>query len=116
MKADTKKNPAPIAPTSAEPSNAAGSKPRVAPVEKGTLVKKTGNAKGGTDPYKQAKPSRKNVLGQGARGTGARYGVRVKFQQTTAPEAGATQGNGRIFTPAVRRQKPNFSAGSADLD
>jgi len=114
MKADSKKNPAPIAPTSAEPSNASGSKPRVAPVEKGTLVKK-GHSKS-VDPYKQAKPSRKNVMGQGARGTGARYGVRVKFQQTTAPEAGATQGNGRIFTPAVRRQKPNFSAGSADLD
>jgi hypothetical protein len=114
MNADSKKNPAPIAPTSAEPSNAAGSKPRVAPVEKGTLVKK-GHSKT-VDPYKQAKPSRKNVLGQGAKGTGARYGVRVKFQQTTAPEAGATQGNGRIFSPAVRRQKPNFTAGSADLD
>lgn len=116
MNADSKKNPAPIAPTSAEPSNATGSKPRVAMPEKGKLMKKTGNAKGGTDPYKQAKPSRKNVLGQGARGTGARYGVRVKFQQTTAPEAGATQANGRMFSPAVRRQKPNFSAGSADLD
>ena len=116
MKTDTKKNSKPIAPTSAEPSNASSSKPRVAPVEKGTLVKKTGNAKGGTDPYRQAKPSRKNVQSQGARGTGARYGVRVKFQATNAPEAGATQGNGRIFTPAVRRQKPNFTAGSADLN
>lgn len=116
MKSDSKMNPAPIAPTSAEPSNAVGSKPRVAMPEKGKLMKKTGNAKGGTDPYKQAKPSRKNVMGQGARGTGARYGVRVKFQQTTAPEAGATQGNGRIFASAVRRQKPNFTAGSADLN
>lgn len=116
MKADTKKNPAPIAPTSAEPSNAAGSKPRVAPVEKGTLVKK-GHSKS-VDPAKSnpAPKSRSNVKSQGARGTGARYGIRVKFQQTTAPEAGATQGNGRVFAPAVRRQKPNFSAGSADLD
>lgn len=116
MKTDTKKNSKPIAPTSAEPSNASSSKPRVAPVEKGTLVKK-GHSKS-VDPAKSspAPKSRTNVQGQGARGTGARYGVRVKFQQTTAPEAGATQGNGRIFSPAVRRQKPNFTAGSADLN
>jgi hypothetical protein len=115
MNKDNKKNPAPIAPTSAEPSNATGSKPRVAMPEKGTLVKKTGNAKGGTDPYKQAKPSRSNVLGQLARG-GARYGVRVKFQKSTAPEAGATQSNGRMFASAVNRQRPNFKAGSTDLE
>ena len=115
MNKDHKKNPAPIAPTSAEPSNATGSKPRVAMPEKGTLVKKTGNAKGGTDPYKQAKPSRPNVLGQGARG-GARYGVAVKFQKSVAPEAGATQSNGRMFASAVNRQRPNFKAGSTDLE
>jgi hypothetical protein len=115
MNKDNKKNPAPIAPTSAEPSNATGSKPRVAMPEKGTLVKKTGNAKGGTDPYKQAKPSRSNVLGQLARG-GARYGVRVKFQKSVAPEAGATQSNGRMFASAVNRQRPNFKAGSTDLE
>lgn len=116
MNKDSKKNPAPIAPTSADPSNASGSKPRVAPVEKGTLVKK-GHSKN-VDPAKSnpAPKSRTNVQSKGARGTGARYGVRVKFQATNAPEAGATQGNGRIFTAAVRRQKPNFSAGSADLD
>lgn len=113
MKSDTKKNPAPIAPTSAEPSNAAGSKPRVAPVEKGTLVKKKGAQAG--DPTKMAKPSRSNVMSKGARG-GARYGVNVKFQQTVAPEAGATQGNGRIFSPAVNRQRPNFKAGASELD
>ena len=115
MNKDNKKNPAPIAPTSAEPSNATGSKPRVAMPEKGTLVKKTGNAKGGTDPYKQAKPSRSNVLGQLARG-GACYGVRVMFQKSTAPEAGATQSNGRMFASAVNRQRPNFKAGSTDLE
>ena len=111
---DSKKNPAPIAPTSADPSNATGSKPRVAMPEKGTLVKKTGNAKGGTDPYKQAKPSRANVMSTEAKNAGARYGIRVKFQQTTAPEAGATQGNGRIFASAVARQKPEFGAGMVD--
>ena len=107
MKKDSKKNPAPIAPTSAEPSNASGSKPRVAPVEKGTLVKKKNTAAG--DPTKMAKPSRSNVTAS----SGARYGVRVKFQKSTAPEAGATQANGRVF-PAVMGQAPGFKAGMAD--
>jgi len=108
MKKDTKKNPAPIAPTSAEPKNAAGSKPRVAPVEKGTLVKKKGAQAG--DPTKMAKPSRTKVTAT----SGARYGVRVKFQKTTAPEAGATQGNGRILSAAINRSHPNFKDGMAE--
>jgi hypothetical protein len=112
MKKDSTKNSAPIAPTSAEPSNAAGAKPAYnAKPLKGTLVKKTGNAKGGTDPYTQAKPSRTKVTATG----GARYGIRVGFQKSTAPEAGATQGNGRLFAAAVNRTSPNFKAGSADL-
>lgn len=110
MKSDSKKNPAPIAPTSAEPSNAAGAKPQVAKPLKGTLVKKTGNAKGGTDPYKQAKPSRSKITATG----GARYGVRVKFQKSTAPEAGATQANGRIISSAVNRSAPNFKDGMTE--
>jgi hypothetical protein len=110
MKKDSTKNAAPIAPTSAEPSNAAGAKPQVAKPVKGTLVKKTGNAKGGTDPYKQAKPSRSKITATG----GARYGIRVKFQHSTAPEAGATQGNGRILSSAVKRSAPNFKDGMAE--
>ena len=110
MKSDSKKNPAPIAPTSAEPSNAAGAKPQVAKPVKGTLVKKTGNAKGGTDPYTQAKPSRSKITATG----GARYGIRVKFQQSTAPEAGATQGNGRILSSSVKRSAPNFKDGMTE--
>lgn len=110
MKKDSKTNPAPIAPTSAEPSNATGSKPRVAMPEKGKLMKKTGNAKGGTDPYKQAKPSRTKVTAT----SGARYGVRVKFQKSEAPESGATQANGRILPPAMKAQAPSFRAGMAD--
>ena len=113
MKTDSKKNPAPLAPTSAEPSNATGSTPRVAMPEKGKLMKKSGNAKGGTDPYKQAKPSRSFVKADGHR-AGARYGVRVGFQKQTAPEAGATQGNGRIIPATTNRSKPNFSAGMAE--
>lgn len=116
MKTDSTKNKAPIAPTSSKPSNATGAKkPVVAPVLKGTLVKKTGNAKGGTDPYKQAKPSRTNVTSEGAR-NGARYGVRVGFQKQVAPEAGATQSNGRIISSPVNRQRPNFKEGARDLE
>jgi hypothetical protein len=33
------------------------------------------------------------------------------FQKSTAPEAGATQGNGRIFAPAINRTAPNFKDG-----
>ena len=108
MKKDTKKNPAPIAPTSAEPSNAAGAKPRVAMPEKGTLVKKKNTAAG--DPYKQPKPSRTKTTATG----GARYGIRVMFQKSTAPEAAATQGNGRILASSVKRSAPNFKDGMAE--
>ena len=106
------KNPAPVAPTSAKPSNAAGSKPRVAPTEKGTLVKKKGAQAG--DPTKMAKPSRKNVKSADAGHAGARYGIRVKFQKSEAPEAGATQANGRILPAAMKSQAPSFNAGMAD--
>ena len=109
---DSTKNKAPIAPASTAPSVSASAKPRVAMPEKGTLVKKTGNAKGGTDPYVQAKPLRTKVKATG----GARYGISVKFQQTTAPEAGATQGNGRILPSSIKRQAPSFSAGMVDYN
>jgi len=113
MTKDTSKNSAPLAPTSSSASNATGAKPaKVAKALKGTLVKKTGNAKGATDPYKQAKPSRSFVTATG----GARYGIKVNFQKTTAPEATSTQANGRIIAPAVNRVKPNFSDGTADYN
>jgi hypothetical protein len=108
MKTSSKKNPAPLAPTSTEPSNATGSKPRVAMPEKGTLMKKKNTAAG--DPYKMAKPSRKFVTATG----GARYGIRVKFQKTEAPEAGSTQANGRILPSAMGAQSSNFGAGMSD--
>jgi len=78
MKKDSSKNPAPLGPTSTDPKNAAGAKPQVAKPVKGTLVKKGGAQAG--DPYKQPKPARSNIMGKLARG-GARYGIRVKFQQ-----------------------------------
>jgi hypothetical protein len=111
MKTSSKKNPAPLAPTSAEPSNATGSKPRVAMPEKGKLMKKKNTAAG--DPTKMAKPSRPFVKADGHR-AGARYGIRVGFQKQVAPEAGETQGNGRIIPPATNRSKPNFTSGMVD--
>jgi hypothetical protein len=109
---DSTKNKAPIAPTSIAPSNATGSKPRVAMPEKGKLMKKKNTAAG--DPYKQPKPSRKNILGPDAGHAGARYGIRVKFQRSIAPEAGLTQANGRLLPSAIKSQKPNFGAGMAE--
>lgn len=106
MKKDSKNNPAPIAPTSAAPKNAA--KHTVAKPEKGTLVKKKNTAAG--DPTKMAKPSRSHVQAT----SGARYGINVKFQHSTAPEAGATQSNGRLLPSAVKRSAPAFSAGMTD--
>ena len=108
MKTDSKKNPAPLAPTSAEPSNASGSKPKIASVENGTLVKKKGAQAG--DPTKGPTNHRSHVKAR----SGARYGVRVGFQKQTSPEASSTQGNGRIIPPAINRSKPNFSAGMAE--
>jgi len=79
-----------------------------APSKNTKLVKKKGAQAG--DPTKQAAPARTHVKAT----SGARYGVRVKFQKQESPEAGATQGNGRILPSAVNRQAPNFSAGMGD--
>jgi hypothetical protein len=76
--------------------------------EKGTLVKKKNTAAG--DPTKMAKPSRTKVKAT----SGARYGVRVKFQKSESPEAGATQANGRLLPSAMKAQAPSFSAGMSD--
>lgn len=99
-----------IAPDSAKVSkvdfNDASGKP-----EKGTLVKKKGAQAG--DPTKEAKPARKNVTSPDAGRAGARYGIRVKFQKSTSPEAGATQANGRIL-PAAKGQSANWKSGMAE--
>jgi len=109
---DSTKNSKPLAPASTGPVASSSAKARTAAPERGTLVKKTGNAKGATDPYVQAKPSRKFVDSPDARGrNGASYGIRVKHVATVAPEAGATQANGRIIGPAMNRQRPSFQDG-----
>jgi len=106
MKTSSKKNPAPLAPTSTAPGKPVAH--TVAKPENGTLVKKKNTAAG--DPTKMAKPSRSFVKAT----SGARYGVRVKFQKSESPEAGATQANGRILPSAMKAQAPSFSAGMSD--
>ena len=111
---DSTKNKAPIGPASTAPVASKSANPRVAMPEKGTLVKKKNTAAG--DPTRMAKPSRANVVSPDATHAGARYGIRVMFQQTVAPEAGATQGNGRILPSAMKRQAPSFTEGMADYN
>lgn len=45
---------------------------------------------------------------------GAAYGITVAVSPMIAPEAGATQANGRILKPAIMRSAPNFSDGMMD--
>lgn len=45
---------------------------------------------------------------------GACYGIQVGFEAHVAPEAGATQGNGRLFSAAINRSAPNFQVGMVD--
>lgn len=108
---DSTKNSKPIAPVSTGPTASSSARPNYKAPERGTLVKKTGNAKGGTDPYRQAKPARSNVPAAGARG-GARYGIRVNYTRSIDPAAGATQSNGRILKSAMNRQSPSFAEGA----
>jgi len=71
-------------------------------------VKKKGAQAG--DPTRESKPSRSHVKAT----SGARYGVRVKFQKSEAPEAGATQANGRLLPSVMGVQAPSFKAGMSD--
>lgn len=102
---DSTKNPKPITKEAATGSAASVKDASSAPSKNTTLVKKKGAQAG--DPTKMAKPSRSATTATG----GARYGVSVKMSGGVAPEAGMTQGNGRMFSPAVKRSKPNFTDG-----
>ena len=108
MKESSKKNPAPIAPTGAGVPSMKVDNASAAPSANTKLMKKKNTAAG--DPTKMAKPSRTFVKAT----SGARYGVRVKFQKSESPEAGATQANGRILPAAMKAQAPSFSAGMSD--
>ena len=104
-------NPAPIGPTVSAPH--AGTKVSTSVTRgnlQGTLVKKKNTAAG--DPYAQPMSKRVNVMGH----SGAKYGIRAKVQGGIDPAAGATLGNGRLFSSAVNRTSPNFTAGYTDLN
>ena len=88
-------------------SGAAFTSPSASP-KAGKLMKKTGNAKGATDPYAQPVGTRKNVPAS----HGASYGIRASYMRQTSPEAGATQANGRVFKSVVNRTVPNFEEGN----
>ena len=107
---DSTSNPAPLAPVNAEvksvPFRNASGEP-----SKHTISMPRKNTAAG-DPYAQPKPSRPNMLATG----GARYGVRVNFQQSMAPEAGATQGNGRILPSSIKRSAVTFAEGMGDYN
>jgi hypothetical protein len=110
---DSTKNNKPLAPASTGPVASSSANIKVKAPERGTLVRKTGNAKGATDPYVQQKPSRSNVMSAQAQGrNGAAYGIRVGVGAAqVAPEAGMTQSNGRLVRPAMNRQRPSFQEG-----
>jgi hypothetical protein len=108
---DTTKNSKPLAPVSAKKTGVDFKDASSSP-EKGTLVKKKNTQAG--DPTIKDAAVRKNVVSADAGHAGARYGVRVKFQKQEAPEAGATQANGRLLPAAIKRQAPSFSAGAQD--
>ena len=107
---DSTKNSKPLAPVSTGPTASSSARPNYKAPERGTLIKKKNTAS--SDPYAQPKPSRTFVDSPNARGrNGATYGIRVKHSATVAPEAGATQANGRIIGPAMNRQRPSFQDG-----
>ncbi|CAB4174684.1 hypothetical protein UFOVP965_68 [uncultured Caudovirales phage] len=99
---------------SMETSAARGFKNASAEPSKNTKSVKKGHSKS-VDPAKSSTGARSAVTSPNAKGrNGATYGIKVKFQQSMAPEAGATQGNGRILAPAINRQRPNFSDGMSE--
>ena len=108
---DSTKNPT-IAPVSAKKTSVDFKDASAASSKNTKLVKKKGAQAG--DPSIKDAAVRKNVKSADAGHAGARYGVRVKFQKQEAPEAGATQANGRILPSAMKSQAPSFAAGMKD--
>lgn len=78
--------------------------------EKGTLVKKKGAQAG--DPATQPVGKRGKTKATGKTG----HGIKTSMPAWRDPSIGATQGNGRLFTAAVNRTKPNFDAGTVDYN
>lgn len=76
----------------------------------GKLIAKKNTQAG--DPTIKNKSNRSNVKADGKRG----YGIKAKMPSYQDPHVGPTQGNGRLFSAAVNRTAPNFSAGYSNLD
>lgn len=78
--------------------------------EKGTLVAKK-NVAAGDPTAAGTKQNRANRPYAGQERLGASYGISASYAKPTAPEAGLTQANGRIVSPATIRQKDSWSEG-----
>lgn len=74
----------------------------------GTLVGKKNTAAG--DPAITNPGVRANTPYAGEK-KGAAYSVKATYMKQTAPEAGLTQANGRVVSPAITRQKDSWSQG-----
>lgn len=77
---------------------------------RGDLTPKTGNAKGATDSYYGVKV---NKVGVPQHRLGPRFTISAMLGKQVAPEASATQANGRVVPPLVHRTGANFGQGSA---
>lgn len=85
--------------------------PSAAP-ERGTLMPKTGNAKGAMEPA--AMPGQPGTHAYAAYDrNGAHYGIAVNYLAQTSPEAGMTQANGKIVRSVAAKSAPNFADGAA---
>ena len=66
---------------------------------------------------KSVNPVLETVGKKGTTKAGKRaYGITAKMPAYQDPQVGPTQGNGRLFSPAVNRTAPNFQAGYQDLN
>ena len=83
------------------------SSPSASP-KSGTLVPKKNTA--AADPAVTNPGTRANAPYAGER-KGAAYSIKATYMKQTAPEAGMTQANGRIVSPAVVRQKDSWAQG-----
>jgi len=81
--------------------------PSAAP-KAGTLIPKKNTA--AADPAVTNPGTRANAPYAGER-KGAAYSIKATYMKQTAPEAGMTQANGRIVSPAVVRQKDSWAQG-----
>ena len=103
MAKDSHNNPRPLAPTSAAMNKMPIDRPRVAEVQKGTLIaKKYGRS--GADPATAM--HRRGILEP----QGARHRIEVKLPGPVAAEATATLANGKLM-PSTMGQSRNFEGG-----